>query len=84
MNYIAQLLIETVVVGISLVIIGTFTNKLVPHRFKVQLPTECKKWYDKYVMQISLFITGAVAHLLFEASGVNKWYCKSGAACLDS
>ena len=83
MNYLLKLLIEAVVVGVSLAIIGTVTNKLVPHRFKVPLPDDCKKWNDKYVMQISLFITGATAHLLFEASGVNKWYCNSGAACLN-
>ena len=27
------------------------------------------------------FLVGVVLHLLFEMSGVNKLYCKNGAAC---
>jgi hypothetical protein len=29
----------------------------------------------------AIFIIAAAAHLGFEASGVNSWYCKSGHAC---
>ena len=27
------------------------------------------------------FIVGALAHLLFEITRMNSWYCSSGAAC---
>ena len=28
-----------------------------------------------------IFLTGFIGHLLFEALGTNKWYCKHGNAC---
>ncbi len=31
----------------------------------------------------SLFLLGAIAHLLFELIGANKWYCKNGTACKE-
>lgn len=76
-----KLLIEALVVGVLFAVIGTFVNKLVPNQFKVKLPEYCNKWNEKYVMQISLFMTGTIAHLLLELLGVNKWYCKNGYAC---
>ena len=30
---------------------------------------------------LSYALTGAAFHLLCEASGVNKWYCRNGHAC---
>lgn len=76
-----KLLIEAVVVGISLVIIGNIVGFFVGKLFSTDLPPVCKNWNKLYVMEISLFMTGVVAHLLFEVTGVNKWYCKNGYAC---
>ncbi len=28
-----------------------------------------------------LFITGVIVHIICEIVGLNKWYCKNGAAC---
>lgn len=28
-----------------------------------------------------LFITGIIVHILCEIVGLNRWYCKNGAAC---
>jgi len=30
---------------------------------------------------LKLFVTGFAVHFLCEVSGINKWYCKNGAAC---
>ena len=30
---------------------------------------------------IFMFIVGFLIHLAFEILGLNKWYCKNGAAC---
>jgi hypothetical protein len=29
-----------------------------------------------------IFMLAACGHLLFEASGANRWYCTNGAACM--
>jgi len=60
-----KLLIEGVVVGILLLLINSVVSTL----FNI-----------KDVIRVS-FIGGFVAHILFEISGVNKWYCDNGVAC---
>jgi hypothetical protein len=30
-----------------------------------------------------IFVLAACGHLLFEASGANRWYCTNGAACAE-
>ena len=76
-----RLLTEAAVIGIVLVLIGLIVTALLPKSFKVDLPTECKEWNKKHAMEISLFFTGVLAHLLFEGAGINAWYCKNGNAC---
>ena len=77
-----QLIIEAVVVGIITVIIGNVSGLLVGSLLKVDLPELCKDWNKYYTMEISLFLTGFLIHLLCEFIGINKWYCKNGNACL--
>jgi hypothetical protein len=36
---------------------------------------------DMKMYAVHLGATAVVAHLLLEAQGVNKWYCKNGVAC---
>lgn len=44
------------------------------------------EWYDpiwnKFYTMAKLFLTGFLIHLFSEFSGINKWYCKKGFACL--
>lgn len=65
-----QLAKETVVVGIVIAAIGLAVN---------QLPCRATKKWQRDAR--NLFLTGAAAHLLFEALALNAWYCKHGAAC---
>jgi len=37
-----------------------------------------KHWNN---VALSFFLTGALLHIIFEALGWNKWYCKNGNAC---
>lgn len=76
-----KLLIEAVVVGVVVVIMGTLVTWLLGNTFSVDLPPVCKDWNKNYVMEISLFLTGVITHLVFEFAGINKWYCKNGNAC---
>ena len=77
-----QLLLEAVVVGIITVIVGNIVGFIIGKSLSVDLPTVCKDWNKYYTMEISLFLTGFLIHLICEFSGINKWYCKNGFACL--
>lgn len=77
-----QIIIEAIVVGIITVIIGNISGLLVASMLKVNLPEICKDWNKYYTMEITLFLTGFLIHLLCEFTGINKWYCKNGFACL--
>tara|TARA_B100000963_G_C22633171_1_gene676082 strand:+ start:65 stop:307 length:243 start_codon:yes stop_codon:yes gene_type:complete len=77
-----QIIIEAIVVGIITVIIGNISGLLVASVLKVNLPEICKDWNKYYTMEITLFLTGFLIHLLCEFTGINKWYCKNGFACL--
>ena len=68
---------EAIAVGILTVIVGTFISKL----FSRKVPSTCKDWNKNYVMELSLFLTGLLIHLICEYTGINKWYCRNGSAC---
>jgi len=76
-----KLLIEAFFVGIAVVVIGSAVGYIISKLFSVDLPQICKKWNKNHVMELSLFLTGAILHLLCEGVGLNKWYCKNGNAC---
>ena len=70
-----QLMIEACAVGIVVVILGYLINYLIG---------QMKLNIDKNIqMTMGLFLIGAVTHLFCEFTGVNKWYCKKGRACLS-
>lgn len=77
-----NLIIEAIVVGIMTVIFGNITGILIGPFFKVDLPSVCSTWNKFYTMEITLFFTGVFIHLFCEFSGINKWYCKNGFACM--
>lgn len=76
-----HILSEAFVVGIIIVVIGLLVSFLVGPMLSVDLPKICEEWNQNHAMEISLFLTGFVAHLALEAVGVNKWYCENGNAC---
>ena len=76
-----RLLIEAIVVGISTVIIGSIVGLILSKVVKTNLPKICKEWNKNHIMEISLFLTGFLLHLLCEFTGINKWYCKNGHSC---
>tara|TARA_Y100000816_G_C25900999_1_gene469997 strand:+ start:107 stop:382 length:276 start_codon:yes stop_codon:yes gene_type:complete len=79
-----ELFIEAIVVGIAMVIVGTMVGYVIAKSFAVDLPPVCKKWNKNHIMELSLFLTGFIGHLLFEFIGANKWYCKNGYAARTS
>jgi hypothetical protein len=71
MNYNLLLLIEASIVGVVVALVGTLLTFLF-----VKLSGKSTKFIWNFSMFAVLFLTGALAHLLFEAIGFNKYYCK--------
>ena len=77
-----MIIVEALWVGILIVVICSVVSFVVGKIIPNKLPNVCKNWNKNYVMEICLFLTGFLGHLLFEITGINKWYCKNGYACL--
>lgn len=76
-----QLIIEAIFVGIGTVIIGSIVGYIISKYNSIDLPNICKKWNKNHIMEICLFITGFMIHIICELTGINKYYCKKGYAC---
>lgn len=67
-----RLLIEAVLVGVLVVFLGLAIMSFV----------KTQTWAKDYPFEITSFLTGILTHLVCEFTGVNKWYCTNGNACL--
>jgi glycopeptide antibiotics resistance protein len=76
-----MLLLEAFVVGVLTVVVGTIVGYVIGRLFSNNLPKICKEWNKNHIMEICLFLTGFIIHILCELTGINKWYCKNGNAC---
>jgi len=76
-----MLILEGICVGILTVIVGSVVGYILGKYFSTNLPAICKSWNKNHIMEISLFLSGFILHILCEYSGINKWYCKNGNAC---
>ncbi len=77
-----KLLIEATTVGLAVLFIGTIVGFIIgSSSLSVSIPKSCHDWNKNHIMEISLFMTGFILHLLCEYSGINRWYCKNGKAC---
>ena len=72
---IKSFLIEAIVVGISLVVIGLICF-CIGNNISI---LKNKNIYMK--LSIYLFVIGLLTHVLYEVIGANKWYCSNGYAC---
>ena len=52
--------------ALLVVVVGNVVGFFVGATLGVDLPPVCKKWNQNYVMEISLFITGFIAYLVFK------------------
>ena len=72
MNIIFDIFKEAFFVGIITIIIGIIIKYFINLFFKE---------INIYVFILILFITGFVIHIECQIIGINKYYCKNGAAC---
>jgi hypothetical protein len=80
--YLFHLFKEATFVGIFIMIVGYIVSSLLSRFFtKKHYHSECKDWNKNHIMEIALFLTGFMTHLLCEYFKLNLWYCKHGAAC---
>ena len=68
-----QIISEIVSVGLMTSLIGT----LMCYNADLGI-TDWRK------LSICLFFLGAIIHILCELSGINKWYCTNGNACITN
>ena len=76
------LLIEAGVVGLATIVVGLLVALSLKNLFKLNMPISHKN-INKNNMVMLLFITGFLIHIICEISGLNKWYCSNGNACLN-
>lgn len=75
LNLSKELVMEAVKLALVFVVVGVALHfasvkAMGPHNLN-----------DMKMYAIHLGATAVVAHILLEAQGVNKWYCKNGVAC---
>lgn len=70
---------EAIVVGVVMVFATYFSVALT----KKIVPSPEGDFNKYHVMEISVFLAGAMTHVMFEKAGLNKAYCTLGHACLS-
>jgi len=74
MKKLQRLMMEAIAVGLLVVLLGYVVVYFV-ESMKLKINR------DKQMI-IGFFILGFLTHILCEFTGINKWYCKNGRACL--
>ena len=64
------ILLEAAVVGVAIAVLGSIVGFAMS---AISARTTGRRW-SFWIMIVSLFTTGAVAHLLFEVAGLNAYY----------
>ena len=71
-----RLLLEAILVGVVVTIIGFPSSMLAIKMMPIKNNQD-----HRPVMYFSLFLTGIFSHLIFEILQINSYYCSHGYAC---
>jgi ABC-type enterochelin transport system permease subunit len=76
------LITEALCVGIATVFVGMIVSYGI---MQASIPQgETLKFEHWKSVALSFLITGIIVHLLAEQSGINKYYCSKGNACIKN
>ena len=79
-----KIIYESIIVGIITSILGSIIIKTLIRLNSIErndyLNSFIGKYNKTYILEISLFFTGIIIHLLLEYIGLNKWYCEKKCA----
>jgi hypothetical protein len=75
-----KIIYESIIVGIITSILGSIVIKGLAKVNSLEkndyIHNFVGKYKKTYMLEISLFFTGILIHLLLEYIGLNKWYCE--------
>ena len=72
-------IVEASVIGLLTSVIGTLLSVLSMYQQPGFTLKQIHFWPSLF---ITGFMTGFIIHVIAELSGLNKWYCKNGYACM--
>jgi len=75
-----KLLTEALIVGVATAVLGLILSTLFMLTSK---DFSFKKYHFWPQVLGAFFLTGFLIHIGCEMTGVNKWYCKHGNACVS-
>lgn len=79
-----KIIFESIIVGIITSILGSIVIKTLTKVNSLERNDYVHSFVGKYrktfMLEISLFFTGILIHLLLEYIGLNKWYCEKKCA----
>tara|TARA_B110000971_G_C19689959_1_gene354975 strand:+ start:110 stop:394 length:285 start_codon:yes stop_codon:yes gene_type:complete len=81
-----KLLFNSLIIGVITSTLGSVVFRIILTRFNKNNENESldlmlKKYKNNYLIEICLFFTGILIHLLLEYIGLEKWYCSK--VCAD-
>ena len=75
-----KLILESIIIGAITSILGNIIITILIKYNSLEsndtLDNTLKKYKKTYLIQIALFLTGILIHLLLEYIGLDKWYCE--------
>jgi hypothetical protein len=73
-NFVDKTFIQALTFGIVAIILGTLCIALFSI-CKPDLPQECDKWNENYVLEMTMFLIGFVSRYLIQNETIRKYLC---------